>query len=86
MAKQLRIKRYASEKQAIMVRTDACNLAAQVVAGEEINPARLLALCIFFETYIADGSKYVENTMHLMEPDKASPLNRSVVRLITRDD
>jgi len=49
--------KYRSRAQAIAVRTEACRMAAQVMAGRPGDtPAPLLwSLSVFFEMYIAQG-------------------------------
>lgn len=67
-------KTYATQAQAIQVRTAACDMATQIMAahGEWVadeSAARLMALCIFFESYIASGSAKTQAMMKLMPDD-----------------
>ena len=86
MAKIARMKRYASEKQAIQVRTDACAFAAQAASNRDWDAGKLMALCVFFESYIASGPKWTERHMRLLEPLSEEAKPKTVVQLITRDD
>lgn len=66
------MKAYETTSQAIGVRVAACRCAAQIVSAEGGCPGaggagRLMALTIFFETYIASGSKLTEKTMELLK-------------------
>lgn len=56
-------KGYPSKKQAYRIRAEACQLAVEQGAD---NPADLMAYCVFFESYIGNGSKWTEKHMRLM--------------------
>lgn len=65
-------KHYKSRAEALTIRTVACELAADLIAArEETDPAQLMALCVFFESYIGHGSRWTEKHMKLMAPSKA---------------
>lgn len=55
-------------------RVKACELAAQCVQGQfitgEMSAAKLMALCIFFESYIDGGAKKTEQDMRLLSRRK----------------
>lgn len=72
-------RRYESQKQAIEVRTAACGLAVETM-GDADDPARLMAFCVFFESFIGRGSRWTQKHMKLM-PNEKTP----VLQLITRD-
>lgn len=70
---------YRSKAAAIAVRTEACRLAAQVIASRpEDKPAPLLwSLTVFFEAYILGGA---EATVKNFAPKK--PVRLKVVRRV----
>jgi hypothetical protein len=57
-------------------RIKAAELAAQCLQGEGDSPigAKLLSLCIFFETYINEGADATENAMRLISRRKVGKL------------
>lgn len=63
-------RRYRSAKAAERARTDACAFAAQIISAEGV----------FFETYIAGGSKASVKDFGPPKPKKTP-----VIQLITRD-
>lgn len=81
----INVKAYRSAGEALRVRTKACELAAVFAADRDWDSRELMALCVFFESYIAHGPTWTEHHMHLLDPieDKSKPA--SVVQLITRD-
>lgn len=65
----MNLRKYDTAEQAVAIRTEACRLAVQmmdVAAFEEHGASRLMALCVFFESYIAHGSSWTEKRMKLM--------------------
>ena len=77
-------KRYASEKQAFRVRTEACRLAADVICAEggDTGSGRLWSLCVFFESYIGQGAS---GTRKDFGPVVSKPRKAPVIQLITHD-
>lgn len=78
-------KLYRSEKEALRVRTEACHMAAGILASEggwdgDSSKARLWSLCVFFESFIAQGAKSTLKDFGPRKPKKAP-----VIQLITRD-
>jgi hypothetical protein len=64
---------YRSERQAIQVRTKACEFAAQMMEGEGMSgdiASRLMSLCVFFEMYIISGSAETEKCMRILSKRK----------------
>lgn len=66
-------KNYRSQKEGLRVRTEACRLAATVLAG---HPERLLSptcwsLAVFFEKYMLEGA---DRTMKEFGPKKPAKL------------
>ncbi len=61
----------------VEIRAKACELAANALGPElnSTNGARLMALCVFFELYIREGSDETERKMHLMAPRKVKSLS-----------
>ena len=57
-------------------RIKACELAAQVVGSIEgdVSAAKLMALTIFFESYIEHGSEWTSDNMKLMSRRKVKNL------------
>ncbi len=65
---------YRSEKEAIRVRTEACRMAATVLAGHsDINPMAptCWSLAVFFEKYMLEGA---HGTMKDFGPKKPAKL------------
>jgi hypothetical protein len=61
--------RYRNRKEAMQVRTEACRMAATVLAGRpdlDIHP-KAWSLTVFFEAYISEGSSA---TMKMFGPKK----------------
>ena len=58
-------------------RIKACELAAQVVGQTqgEVSAAKLMALTIFFESYIEHGSEWTSENMKLMTRKKVKNLH-----------
>jgi hypothetical protein len=61
----------------IEIRAKACELAANALGPElnNTNGARLMALCIFFESYISTGAKQTEQEMHMLRPRRVKHLH-----------
>jgi hypothetical protein len=76
-------RRYRSAKAAERARTEACAFAASIIAAEGglDDKGRLWALCVFFETYIAGGSKATVKDFAPKKPKRAP-----IIQLIQRDD
>lgn len=59
-------------------RIKACELATACIAGQylagDLNAAKLMALCVFFENYIDLGADKTENLMHLLSQRKTKKL------------
>ena len=70
------IKRYRSRAEAIAVRTDACRFAAQVMAGRDEPFSKLWSVAVFFESYIAHGSKWTARDFGPRPPVKLEPTGR----------
>lgn len=84
-------RRYRSGKEATRVRTEACRMAADIVAGEgawtgDESTDRLWSLCVFFESYIANGPKATRRDMAIDSKRKPDGPKAAVVQLIRRDD
>ena len=59
-------------------RVKACELAAQCVQGQfvsgEMNAAKLMSLCIFFESYIDKGADATDADMRLLSRRRVKQL------------
>lgn len=77
MSENVSAEGYESAQQAIAVRTEACHLAVQTMGADALDEhgsARLMALCVFFESYIAHGSAWTETNMRLLSRRKVKNL------------
>lgn len=65
----MNLKKYESADQATRIRMEACKLAVQAMGPGDLEregAGRLMALCVFFESYIAHGANWTDKHMKLM--------------------